>query len=133
MNCYCQGCSQPGKTKEHIPPKSFFPKDQRDQLLTVPSCEVHNNSKSTDDMYVLAQICMNASPRNRAREIFIERVVPQLGHNSDALRRTLSSDSEPMANGAVRYLVDSSRCDRFFSALSFGIVYKASGRQLPPG
>jgi hypothetical protein len=40
MSCYYQGCSRPGTTKEHIPPQSFFPKDQRNQLLTVRSCEL---------------------------------------------------------------------------------------------
>jgi hypothetical protein len=44
MSCYYQGCSQRGHTKEHIPPGSFFPKDQRNQLLTVTSCELHNNA-----------------------------------------------------------------------------------------
>jgi hypothetical protein len=55
MSCYYQLCTRNPDTKEHIPPKSFFPIDQRNQLLTVPSCEEHNNEKSSDDTYVLAQ------------------------------------------------------------------------------
>ena len=49
MSCYFQACLRRGQTKEHILPKSFFPKNQRDQLLTVTSCERHNNAKSSDD------------------------------------------------------------------------------------
>jgi hypothetical protein len=95
MTCYYQGCTQRGTTKEHIPPKSFFPKDQRNQLLTVPSCELHNNAKSSDDIYVLAHICLNSSQSNQSRDVFIERVVPQLDFNSDALRKTLVAGSIP--------------------------------------
>lgn len=93
MNCYFQGCAKKGVTKEHIPPRSFFPEDERMQLLTVKSCKEHNNAKSKDDLYVLAQICMNASPSNRAREVWLDRVSPQLSHNDSALRRLLSKDS----------------------------------------
>lgn len=129
--CYYQGCGETGTTKEHIPPRSFFPGDQRNQLLTVNSCPRHNNAKSSDDTYVLAQICMNASPANRAREIFVDRVLPQLQFNGEALRKMLVKDSVPLEKGAVQYKVDASRLDAFFSALSFGIVRKACNSPLP--
>src|SRR5713101_10021908 len=116
MSCYYQGCAQGGTTKEHIPPKSFFPRDQRNQLLTVPSCGLHNNAKSSDDTYVLAQICMNASPSNKSREVFMERVGPQLGYNGEAFRKTLAADAVALPGGAVCYKVDTGRFDRFFTA-----------------
>jgi hypothetical protein len=132
MSCYYQGCSEPPATMEHIPPKSFFPKDQRNQLLKVPSCKLHNNAKSYDDVYVLAHICLNASPSNRSREIFMKSIVPQLGFNRDALRKTIAQDSAPLGAGAVAYKVNVARFDRFFSALSCGIVRKAAEATLPP-
>ena len=135
MTCYYQGCKHRGTTKEHIPSKAFFPKDQRKQLLTVPSCELHNNTKSADDIYVLAHICMNSSPSNESRNVFIERVGPQLDYNADALkktfRETLVADSIVHDSGAVSYKVDTARFDRFFDALSFGIVHKACKGSLP--
>jgi hypothetical protein len=131
MYCYFQGCSERGTTREHIPPQAFFPSDQRDQLLTVKSCDRHNNKKSSDDFYVLAQICLNASPRNRSREIFLKSVVPQLGHNGDALRQMLSRDAQSLHEGVVIYKVDIERVDRFFTALSCGVIYKSCGRALP--
>jgi hypothetical protein len=129
--CYFQGCLNTGETKEHIPPKAFFPKDQRDQLFTVPSCKAHNNDKSTDDLYVIAHICLNASPKNRAREVFEKSVLPQLKYNEGKLRDALIQDAIPMGNGAVKYRVDFDRLDRFFSALSCGIVFKACQSSLP--
>lgn len=131
MTCYFQGCSAKGTTKEHIPPRSFFPEGEKEQLLTVKSCEKHNNAKSIDDLYVLAQICMNASPNNRAREVWESKIVPQLEFNNGALRKRLAAGSVPLPGGAVKYKVDLKRLDEFFSALSCGIVYKTCKTSLP--
>ncbi len=131
MTCYFQGCTEKGITKEHIPPRSFFPDDEKEQLLTVKSCEKHNNAKSKDDLYVLAQICMNASPSNRAREVFKNKVAPQLEFNNGALRKRLAEWAVPLGNGAVKYKVDAARLDDFFTALSCGIIYKSCGSSLP--
>lgn len=131
MNCYFQGCTHKAVTKEHIPPKSFFPLDQRNQLLTVPSCEKHNNAKSSDDTYVLAHICMNASPANGAREVFLDRIGPQLGYNQAALRKVIAKGAVPLEDGAVSYPVNVRRFDEFFTALSCGIIFKACKKPLP--
>lgn len=131
MKCYYQGCLEDGVTKEHIPPRSFFPKGEKEQLLTVKSCVKHNNQKSKDDLYVLAQICINASPSNRAREVFINKVKPQLGYNNGALRKMLAEGSIHMSDGSVKYRVDNVRLDDFFTALSFGIIFKTCGSSLP--
>jgi hypothetical protein len=131
MKCYFQGCKEKGITKEHIPPRSFFPKDEKDQLLTVKSCVKHNNAKSKDDLYVLAQICMNASPSNRAREMFIKKVKPQLEFNNGALRKKLAKGAITLPSGAVQYNIDTDRLDDFFTALSSGIIFKSCASALP--
>lgn len=131
MICYFQGCTEKGITKEHIPPRSFFPDGEKEQLLTVNSCEKHNNGKSKNDLYVLAQICMNAAPSNRAREVFLNKVAPQLDFNSDALRKRLAEGAVRLANGAVKYKVDVVRLNEFFTALSCGIICKSCGSSLP--
>jgi len=131
MICYFQGCAKKGITKEHIPPRSFFPDGEKNQLLTVKSCEKHNNAKSKDDFYVLAQICMNASPSNRARDVFMNKVAPQLNFNNGALRKLLAEGAVLLPNGAVKYKIDVARLEDFFTALSCGIIYKSCGSSLP--
>jgi hypothetical protein len=131
MKCYFQGCAKEGTTKEHIPPKAFFPEDQRDQLITVRSCRDHNTKKSGDDLYALAQICLNSSPRNRAREVFMKCISPQLGFNENAFRKLLIRDSVLLGNGAVKYRVDIQRLDNFFNALSCGLICHVAKDQLP--
>jgi hypothetical protein len=129
--CYYQGCKNKASTKEHVPPKAFFPKNLRNQLITVSSCEKHNNEKSHDDQYVLAHICMNSSPKNRSQELFLEKVLPQLKHNGAALGKLISKDCKPVDDGIVAYQVDVNRLDRFFNGLSYGIIYKTARKRLP--
>ena len=55
----CYACDNKAVSREHIPPKCFFPerkdfpndKDYRRDLITVPSCIVHNLHKAYDDEY----------------------------------------------------------------------------------
>ena len=131
MKCYFQGCDNKGITKEHIPPRSFFPKGEKEQLLTVKSCEIHNNRKAIDDQYVLAQICMNASPSNRAREIFLKKIKPQLAHNDGAFKKLLSKGAIALKDGTVKYPVNTQRFNDFFTALSCGIIFKTCNKQVP--
>lgn len=130
MSCYFQGCREKGTTKEHIPPKAFFPLGEKKQLLTVRSCPAHNTGKSKDDLYVLAQICMNASPSNRAREVWTSKVVPQLDYNGGRLRNLLAEGAVPHGNGVI-YPVQADRLDSFFTALSCGLIFKAKKASLP--
>ena len=67
VQCYC--CEAIATTKDHIPPKCFFPEkkhlpgnspDYRSQSVTAPACSAHNNSRSSDDEYTAAVIVMNS-------------------------------------------------------------------------
>lgn len=60
-NKTCYMCDRPKTSVEHVPPKCLFPEqkdskdgvDYRKNLITVPSCDEHNISKSADDQYLL--------------------------------------------------------------------------------
>jgi hypothetical protein len=97
----CYYCGQPATTREHAPPKSFFPKKTNLQLKTVPACEKHNNAKSNDDQYLLAHICANAGAGdNLPKRIFLDSIRPQLEF-SDKFRRLIAEGSVPQP-GVVR-------------------------------
>ncbi len=55
-------CDSDAVTVEHVPPKCLFPefKDSgsnfRVDLITVPSCDVHNGQKSRDDEFLMVSI-----------------------------------------------------------------------------
>jgi hypothetical protein len=69
----CYWCGAPATSKEHVPPRCFFPKEiiregllqkqNWNHLVTVPSCDEHNNQKSSGDEYLLAHIAILA-PEN---------------------------------------------------------------------
>jgi hypothetical protein len=64
----CYMCDRIATSREHVPAQSFFPEakdavdgaDLRRNLITVPSCETHNQNKKKDDEYIWFLI--SASP-----------------------------------------------------------------------
>ncbi|RFM30946.1 hypothetical protein [Chitinophaga silvisoli] len=61
---YCYMCGAPATSKEHVSPACLFPEKKdiktsifRNNLITVPSCELHNSKKSKDDEFLMA--CMS--------------------------------------------------------------------------
>lgn len=125
----CYRCSAVATTREHVPPRCFFPKGSglNLQLKTVPSCSAHNNDKSADDQYLLAHICMNASKGpSLARDIFERSIVTQL-QRSAKFHSTIADGSEHGANGTWRYKVDLQRFDNFFDHLCWALYFDRYG------
>lgn len=59
----CYMCERIATSKEHVPPLCLFPatKDTkginfRKDLITVPSCDIHNSKKSTDDEFLMLSL-----------------------------------------------------------------------------
>lgn len=71
----CYMCTLAETSVEHVPPKCLFPEqkdlppgiDLRKQLITVPSCDVHNTAKSKNDEYLLYALLLNI-PNNKTAE-----------------------------------------------------------------
>lgn len=123
----CYHCGAPATTREHAPPKSFFPPKANLQLKTVPSCEKHNNAKSGDDQYLLAHICMNTGAGgNLPKTIFLRSIVPQLEF-SEKFHKRLADGAKPLPGGAVAYKVDLERFDAFFDSLCHAVYFDRYG------
>lgn len=61
MRCYF--CGNESSGKEHVPPQCLFPESKdvgglnlRKNLITVPSCDLHNQSKSHDDEFLMVSM-----------------------------------------------------------------------------
>jgi hypothetical protein len=57
----CYMCSQAATSREHVPPACLFPEKKdiktsifRNNLITVPSCDLQNSKKSKDDEFLMA-------------------------------------------------------------------------------
>lgn len=82
----CYRCEHDATSNEHVPPRCLFPEqkdsegvDYRRNLITVPSCDVHNTGKSNDDQFLLISL---------ARIIGNNEIAQKLGNSK--VRRTFS-------------------------------------------
>lgn len=99
--CYC--CEKEATTKEHVPPKCFFPQrkhlpknspDYRQNLITVPSCPEHNNSRSNDDQYTAIVIAMN-SETDLAFALTKSKWLKTMLRNEASLGKRIFSKAKP--------------------------------------
>ncbi|MEH6589148.1 MAG: hypothetical protein V7746_02765 [Halioglobus sp.] len=81
----CYMCERPATTREHAPPQCFFPKqvdqpahirkDLRTNLIVVPSCDIHNSQKSSNDEYVRFVICSTFNGNEYKRNHWDKKVL----------------------------------------------------------
>lgn len=143
VQCYC--CKQIATTKDHIPPKCFFPErkylpsgspDYRKNLITIPSCSQHNNLRSKDDEYTAAVIVMNSESK-LASSIFETKGVKTLLRREGVLGKRILSRAEkvkvispknniliPYETLAIRY--ETSRIERVIESIARGLYYYES-------
>lgn len=144
--CYC--CEQIATTKDHIPPKCFFPEkkhlssdspDYRSHLVTVPSCSKHNNSRSRDDEYAAAVIVMN-SKSDLAFTMFKSKWVQTLLRREGVLGKRIFSTARsvrvisrkngvliPYETLAISYEME--RIERVMESIAQALYYLESGYQ----
>ena len=146
VRCYC--CEEIATTKDHIPPKCFFPEkkhlssnspDYRSQLITVPSCSAHNNSRSSDDEYTAAVIVMN-SQSDLAFAMFKSKWVQTLLRREAVLGKRIFSTARsarvisrknnvliPHETLAISY--EMKRIERVIGSIARGLYYLDSSYQ----
>lgn len=101
--------------------------------MTVKSCKVHNNEKNKDDIYALANICVNCitNEQGSASEVFESSVKPQLMHNNKALFNKIFKNLTKQPQG-YRFSVDLVRLNSFFDCLTHGVLYKKTKKKINP-
>jgi hypothetical protein len=95
--CYC--CDELETSREHAPPQGIFPdkkylpggsKNYRENLITVPSCEKHNNKKSKDDEYLIALFTLTI-PEASISNPMMKKWMKALERDCKLARRILSN------------------------------------------
>jgi hypothetical protein len=90
MTCYY--CGKKATSSEHVPPRCFFPKDRRNNLIQVPACEEHNENTSKDDEYVLFIISSYIGNNEVGKEHSVDKgIKPVL--RSEALQKVIAENS----------------------------------------
>jgi hypothetical protein len=79
----CYVCGGEPSSQEHVPARGFFLDDAsyRKQLITVPSCDRHNQDTSADDEYTRNIITAHHANNSLAFKQFKEKVVKSLKLN----------------------------------------------------
>lgn len=81
--CYECGIQldQESLTKEHVPPKCIFPKNDNISLITVPSCIEHNGGKSNNDEHLLQIISLQILANEKGQDIGVNKAVKSILRN----------------------------------------------------
>lgn len=111
----CYECGVPldqeSLTKEHVPPKCLFPKNDKFSLITVPSCIEHNGGKSNDDEHLLQIISLQILANEKGQSIAISKAVKSILRNR---KRT-----KELANSATLVYVDEDRTGQLKPTFAF--------------
>ena len=86
----CYACDRPATTKEHAPPKGFFPPARRRNLITVPSCSIHNCDNARDVEYVRCAIASLAD-LNETGALLFDTAKRSFDHSPALFARTFQS------------------------------------------
>ncbi len=143
MKSTCYYCGQAATTKEHVPPKGIFPelkdspngKDYRTNLMTVPSCELHNLSKSQDDEYLLYVLVMSLPSNEVAKNQFLTKIHRAINKNPSLLRRFVIQYEEVSVHDTVTnkwfktiaIQPEHHRLVSIFTSIAKGIYYLEKG------
>lgn len=130
----CYMCDNKAVSKEHFPPKVFFPKEDRqyikEGLTVVPSCAIHNNDKSSDDMYILTCICSTALKNSsQAEKVFNNSILKQFKRRP-AFKEMFEKQSIINENKEILTKIDINRFDSFFDHLCHAIYFHRKGKHL---
>ena len=122
MSQTCYFCDAPATSKEHVPPQCLFPElkdvpdgtNFRKNLITVPSCELHNSAKSEDDTYLM-MVLVSYFQNNEAAQNQIGSKVTRAWARDHKLANTVVKNLQQVqVAGELRhaYEVDTDRFDR---------------------
>lgn len=91
LTCYM--CNSPKTSVEHVPPRALFPKsedshgaDLRKQLITVPSCDIHNSEKSQDDEYLMYALVFGIQNNPTASTQIKSKIARALSRNASVAK-----------------------------------------------
>lgn len=129
----CYACNNVSTSKEHVPPKVFFPEveylsdgypDFRKNLITVPSCDDHNLKRSLDDQYTFMVIVASIDANHIAHSYF-HKVIKTLERKPN-MKGIFFKDFRPIIVGglpSIAPIVEINRFERVLSQVAKGVFY----------
>lgn len=123
-------CDATKTSREHAPPECLFPEkkdigqDMRRNLITVPSCDIHNSKKSEDDEFLRAIILFSAVKYNKVAEHqFLGKFLRGVARSSKKYSDYVD-DKGTISNGEYHMLkVDRARFDNCIEHIARAIFF----------
>ncbi len=128
----CYMCDMPATSREHVPPKCFFPeqkdfgraKDYRRNLMSVPSCDLHNSEKSKDDEYLQFVITSHFENNPIAQKQFSTKIMRAVKRNPSMYG--FIKDNYPITvfgKPSAAYTIDRNRFDKELDHIARALYY----------
>ena len=121
----CYMCDNESISVEHTPPRGFFPVGMRTNLITVPSCQTHNEDTSNDDEYVRNILTTSIENNQTSINHFFNKSLKSFQRNpvlAANVRNSLKDVSFYKLN-AKSYSIDRSRFDRIIRKIAYALFY----------
>ena len=106
-------CNKEKVSVEHAPPRSFFPSGMRNNLITVDSCQEHNEDTSLDDEYIKNLITMLIGGNPTAYKQFSEKTLKSFKRSPALLQSTTEK----------QYPVNFNRVDLVMRKIAYALFY----------
>ena len=135
----CYWCEEPATSREHVPPRCLFPvsadtvdgRSHREQLITVPSCDLHNGAKSDDDEYLLCVLAFSILNNQVGQQQAVSKVLRALKQDPKLTERVLGIGKEitieETASGkldtTLAFKVDDKRLQSAFEHIARGVYF----------
>ena len=128
----CYMCDMPETSNEHVPPKCFFPeqkdigegRDYRQNLLTVPSCDLHNSKKSEDDEYLQFVITIHFENNPIAQKQFSTKIMRAV-RRKPSMYNFIKENFPVAINGlpSLAFTIDQDRFDKEIDHITRALYY----------
>lgn len=145
MSETCYWCGKPKTSREHVPPKCVFPKlkdaphlgNQRQQLIRVPSCDLHNSEKSGDDEYLMCILSVNILNNDIAETHVRSKILRALRRSPGLMaacfgtnqKIAVSKDGGKNLEHTAAVQIDDNRLERCLEHMARALFYEKYGRR----
>ena len=139
----CYMCDEAAINREHVPPLCLFPEAKdvqglnlRNDLITVPSCDVHNSCKSKDDEFLMVSIAslvgnnflgylqtqtkIDRALRRKSKDFLQKEIVRNIQHQ---VIKSTSGKKYPVLRGNPNY----ERLEKCFEHIAYGLYMHEFG------
>ena len=138
----CSYCGRkPGKTRDHVPPKSLFPHPRPSDLITVPCCQPCNNRKGREEDFFLSTFLFTDAGTTQHGALLWDQTMRRALDRNVGLRHAIARQLKelPAISPSGMYYghhltveLDHRRLNAVAEDIIKGLVRFEQGRALPP-